>query len=373
VYNASKEARSREERVLSAEDYTEACRRYKDKRTKLQERHHYHALILVTQGYTYDEVGRSLLLTEEAIRQWVMRYESHGLEGRQNPSSWGGEHGQRCLNTEHLAELQQLLQREARPGTQVGSGWTGEAIRQGIRERFGVSYSKSGVRKLLPLIGWSYQRGRKLYVRRRPEEQARFLLETEATLAQYAASGEPVVPLAGDQSKVYLEGPLARRWNPIGQQPLVADGARSKKAENIYGAIHLGTGEEVSSFVIDWQDSEATRRWLELILEDHPHGQSLWWLDQAPHHTSDEVEEWLAAHPRLTVIHFPAYTPEENPKEPTWKALKEEVSHHYWHETFADLSRAIDTYYQTVKTHTVNFLKKFGYGWSAGRLYALAS
>jgi transposase len=108
-------------------------------------------------------------------------------------------------------------------------------------------------------------------------------------------------------------------------------------------------------------------------LEDHPHGQILLWLDQAPHHTSEEVEEWLAVHPRLPVIHFPSYTPEENPKETTWKALKEEVSPHHWHETVADLSVAIDTYYHTVKTHTVNFLKKFGYGWEAGRLYALAT
>lgn len=359
--------------MLNAEDYTEACRRYKDKRTQLHERQRYHALILVTQGYKYDEISRILLLTEEAIRQWVSRYESHGLEGLRNHPCWGGEHGQRCLNTEQLVELQHFLQHEAMPGTQGGSGWTGKAIRQVIRERFAVSYSKSGVRKLLHLMGWSYQRGRKLYVRRRPEEQARFVLETEEALAQYAASGEPVVPLAGDQSKVYLEGTLARRWNPIGQQPLVADGARSKKAENIYGAIHLGTGEEVSSFVIDWQDSEATIRWLELILDDHPHGQILLWLDQAPHHTSDDVEEWLAAHPRLTVIHFPAYTPEENPKESTWKALKEEVSHHHWHATLADLRQAIDRYYHTVKTHTVNFLERFGYSWEAGRLSALTS
>lgn len=357
--------------MLSEEDYIEACRRYKDKRTKFHERQRYHALILATQGYSYPEISRILLLTEETIRQWAARYEAQGLAGLENHAHWGGEHGQRCLNTEQLEELQQFLQSEAMPGTQVGSGWAGKAIRQLIHERFGQSYSKSGVRKLLHLIGWSYQRGRKLYIRRRPEEQARFVLETEEVLAQYAASGVPVVPLAGDQSKGYVEGTLARRWNPIGQQPLVADGARRKKAENIYGAIHLGTGEEVRSFVIDWQDSEATLRWLELILEDHPRGQILLWLDQASHHTSEDVEEWLAAHPRLQVIHFPAYTPEENPQEATWKALKEEVSHHHWHETLADLSQAINTYYQTVKQHTVNFLKKFGYGWSAGKLYAL--
>jgi transposase len=232
--------------VLTEDDYTEACRRYKDKRPKFQERQRSHALILITQGYSYAEIGRILLLTEEAVRQWGERSESQGLAGLQHPPQWGGEHGQRCVSTEQLEELKQILQREARPGTQVGSGWTGRALRQLSRERCGACSSKSGVRKLLPLRGWSSQRGRKLSLRRRPEEPARLVLETEEALAQYAASGEPVVPLAGDQSKGYLEGTLARRWNPIGPQPLVAEGARSKKAENIYGAIPLGTSEEVS-------------------------------------------------------------------------------------------------------------------------------
>jgi transposase len=197
-------------------------------------------------------------------------------------------------------------------------------------------------------------------------------LETEEVLAKYAASGERVVPLAGDQSKVYLEATLSRRWNPLGHQPLVADGAREKEAENIYGAIHLGTGEETSTFCIDWQDSAATIRWLELLMVEHSRGQILLWIDGASHHTSEEVAEWLEAHRRLTVIHFPAYEPEENPTEATWKALKEEVSHHCWPETMAELKAAINDYYQQARRHTVSFLKRFGYGWSKGRLYALS-
>jgi transposase len=95
------------------------------------------------------------------------------------------------------------------------------------------------------------------------------------------------------------------------------------------------------------------------------------WIDSASHHTSEEVEEWLEAHPRIRVIHFPAYTPEENPKEGTWKAMKEEVSHHQWHEEITDLRKAVNEYYRTTKRHTVNFLAKFGYGWKDGRLYVL--
>ncbi|NOT57660.1 MAG: hypothetical protein HOP18_23900 [Deltaproteobacteria bacterium] len=186
-----------------------------------------------------------------------------------------------------------------------------------------------------------------------------------------ARTGQKVIPLASDPSKVYLEGTLGWRWNPIGQQPVVADGARQKQAENLYGAVHLGTGAEVAPFAIDWQDSDATLCWYDLLLTECPQGQILLWQDQAPHHTSEEVEDWLATQPRITVIAFPKYTPEENPKEATWKDLKEEVSHHHWHETMTELRTAIDGYYQAGKNHVVTFLQKFGYRWSNGILEPL--
>jgi transposase len=195
-------------------------------------------------------------------------------------------------------------------------------------------------------LNWSFQRGRKLYIKRSQVEQRRFEFETAEVLADLFLSGEKVIPPAGDQSKIYLEGTIARRWNPAGKPALIADGAHGKAAENIYGAVHLGTGEEVAPFVIDWQDSDATICWLEQVLEACPRGKIVLWIDKAPHQTSEEVDEWLEAHHRMQVIHFPAYTPEENPKEATWKTLKEEVSHHHWHESKEELSRAIDGFYQ---------------------------
>jgi len=267
--------------------------------------------------------------------------------------------------------LQTILRTEAMPGTGVGSGWTAKAVRDGIEERFEVAYRRCGLRKLRHHMGWSYQRGRKLFILRRPEEPARYAAETAAMLAELADSGRRVLPLAGDESQVYLEGTMARRWSPVRPPPLIPDGRRSKPSENIYGAVHLGTGEEVTPFVIDGQDSDATIRWFEMWLEEHPRVLIVLWLDGAGHPTGEAVEEWLEEHPRLRVIHFPAYTPEENPQEPAWKPLKDEISHHRGHATVADLSKAIDEYYQKGKRHIVNFLEKFGYVWKEGRIYPL--
>jgi transposase len=151
----------------------------------------------------------------------------------------------------------------------------------------------------------------------------------------------------------------------------VADAARRRYAENIYGAVHLGTGAEVAPFLIDFQDADATLRWFELLLEGCPRGSIVMWLDSAPHLVRGEVEEWLAQQARIRVIHFPHYTPEENPKEATWKELKQEASAHRWHPAKESLSEAIDHFYQSAKHHTVNFLQRFGYIWEKGRIYPL--
>lgn len=202
-----------------------------------------------------------LSVDDRTISRWVQQYETDGLAGLQNDPNWGGAHGQSELQEGQVTALKQLLRETAMPGTARGSGWTNKAVRQLVWEHFQVKYSPSGLRKLFARLGWSYQCGRKLYHRRTAEDQARYESETRAALARYAQSGQRVVPLARDQSKVYLAGTLGRRWNPVGEQPRVPDGARSKRAENLYGAVHLGTGAEVAPFAIDWQDSAATICW----------------------------------------------------------------------------------------------------------------
>jgi transposase len=196
-------------------------------------------------------------------------------------------------------------------------------------------------------------------------------METSEILEEFARTGCRIVPLAGDQTRVYLEGSVGKRYSRRGHQPRVADGARRKYAENIYGAVHLGTGEEVAPFSIDFQDADATIRWMESVLEECPRGKIVVWLDSAPHLVHEEVEEWLDRQKRIGVIRFPRYTPEENPKEGTWKAMKQEASAHRWHPTKESLSEAIDKFYQRAKRHTVNFLQRFGYVWEKGRIHPL--
>jgi len=346
-------------------------RRFKHKKTKAHERLRYHALLLVTDGYSFQQTAAVLFVDPESVSRWVTIYQRDGLDGLKNNPLWGGERGQRWLTQAQLTRLGTLLDTEAMPGTEAGSGWTVRAVIELVAERFNVRYSQRGCRKILCALNFSCQRGRPFYNRRTLADQARFEGETLAVLEEFAASGQRLIPLAGDQTRVYLEGTVGKRWSRRGQQPRVSDGSRRKYAENIYGALHLGTGEEVAPFAIDFQDADATIRWLEMVLAENRRGTIVCWLDSAPHLVHEDVEEWLEQQRRIRVIRFPRYTPEENPKERTWKALKQEASAHRWHPSKQSLSDAIDQFYQTVKRHTVNFLQRFGYTWRQGRLQPL--
>ena len=357
--------------MLSKDDRLEAMRRFKHKKTKAHERTRYHALLLVTNGYSFQQTAAVLFVDPESVSRWAGIYQRDGLDGLKNHPHWGGERGQRRLTTEQLTQTGTLLDEEAMPGTEVGGGWTLRAIIALVEERFAVSLSQRGMRKILRLLNFSSQRGRPFDNRRTPEDQARFERETLEVLEEFARSGQRMIPLAGDQTRVYLEGTVGKRWSRRGHQPQAPSASRRKYAENIYGAVHLGTGAEVAPFSIDFQDADATIRWFELVREQESRGKIVLWLDSAPHLVHEEVEEWLARQGRIRVLRFPHYTPEENPKEGTWKALKEEASVHRWHPTKESLSRAIDGFYQTAKEHTVNFLQRFGYVWQSGRIYPL--
>src|SRR5204863_9565999 len=123
-------------------------RRFKHKKTKAHERLRYHALLLVTDGYSFQQTAAVLFVDPESVSRWVAIYQRDGLDGLKNNALWGGERGQRWLTQEQLTQLGTLLDSEAMPGTEAGSGWRVRAIMQLVQERFSVSYSQRGIRKL---------------------------------------------------------------------------------------------------------------------------------------------------------------------------------------------------------------------------------
>ncbi len=132
----------------------------------------------------------------------------------------------------------------------------------------------------------------------------------------------------------------------------------------------MGTGEEFT-IPTDWQDSEWTIVYLEALDKAYPEGWILWIWDNAPHHTSAAVADWLKAHPRFIVIPLPPYSPDLNPKENTWPVMREDLTHNHWYDSIQDLIDTVCDYYKKGTQRTVHFLEKFGFRWVEGLIKPL--
>lgn len=106
--------------MLKDTDFEEAVRRFKSSHINWHERQRYHALLLVTKGYSYREIGEILFIDEETVSRWVSQYHLSGLDRLKNDPNWGGNHGQRALSERELEELKKNIKRDSNAGEQTG-------------------------------------------------------------------------------------------------------------------------------------------------------------------------------------------------------------------------------------------------------------
>ena len=164
--------------------------------------------------------------------------------------------------------------------------------------------------------------------------------------------------LAGDEAGLYLQATTCYVWSPIGQTPMVrADPGRAKT--NFYGALNLHTGQEVA-MRSDLMNAEISAQYLEMILETNPDVAIILFWDRAPWHRGQPIDRVLEEHPRLEIIFFPPGSPDLNPQEQVWKAVRKEVSHNHLEARLPELA---DRFLNQLNSSTFksSFLDRYGY------------
>jgi transposase len=164
--------------------------------------------------------------------------------------------------------------------------------------------------------------------------------------------------LAGDEAGLYLQATTCHAWSPTGQTPVVrADPGRAKT--NFYGALNLQTGQEIA-MRSDIMNADVSAQHLEFILDTNPDTPILLFWDRAPWHRGKPIDKVLEEHPRLEIIFFPTASPDLNPQEHVWKAVRKEVSHNHLE---ARLPKLADRFLNNLNSTTFksSFLEKYGY------------
>lgn len=114
-------------------------------------------------------------------------------------------------------------------------------------------------------------------------------------------------------------------WYFKGQEPII-EAKRKGESINFYGALNIKTGKEIA-ISTERQNSENTIKFLKRLINIYLSKRILLIWDNASWHKSKKVRRFLTTTKQIELFNFPPYTPELNPEEQIWKALRQNITH----------------------------------------------
>jgi hypothetical protein len=160
-----------------------------------------------------------------------------------------------------------------------------------------------------------------------------------------------------DEGRFGLLGTPRRCWAPRGVRPIV--GARlERKYLYAFAAVspHDGT---LDSLILPWVNAETMSWFLAEVAKRHPDEFIVMVMDQAGWHIAGELK--VPANIRLVLL--PPYSPELNPAEHLWEALREDW---FANTVFPDLDAvqdALETGLVTLESDPNRVRRMTGFDW----------
>ena len=110
----------------------------------------------------------------------------------------------------------------------------------------------------------------------------------------------------------------------------------------------------------DLMNAEVSAQHLEILLGAYLEVPIVLFWDRAPWHRGKPIDKVLEENPRLEIIFFPTASPDLNPQEHVWKAVRKAVSHNHLEARLPELANRFLNKLNT-STFKSPFLDKYGY------------
>lgn len=286
------------------------------------------AILLRSEGWTVPQISQALRLHQSTIIRHIEEYKS----GKLNNESGG--------SSSHLTEEQsQELIVHLEENTYAHN----HQIVLYIKERFGVTYTVSGLHKWLHRNGFSYKKAKGLPHKADAELQKQFITKYNE-LKQEVSEKEPILFM--DAVHPTQATKLAYGWIRTGKMKHVGTTA-SRTRLNIVGAIQLGHISEAITSQYETINAQSIMSFMDKIREKYGTKTVHLILDQSGYNKSLLLPEHAAK--RNIKLHFlPPYSPNLNPIERLWKVMNEKVRNNRFFKGAKDFKDAINHFFDDI-------------------------
>lgn len=131
-----------------------------------------------------------------------------------------------------------------------------------------------------------------------------------------------------DEASFYRQPSQGWLWSWAGRlQPHLAWSHRSNTLVRVTGVLDAVSGENLTLQAAKIR-VPCLLRFYQQVLDHYPQALLIYLIqDNWPNHKHAQVQEFLAAHPRLQVLFLPTYAPKLNPIEKLWRWVRQTLCH----------------------------------------------
>lgn len=287
------------------------------------------AILLYDEGWSFQEIAKVLLITDESVRNHIEEYKS--LKKLQ-PENGG--------STEKLSQKQSLqLETHLENHTYLYV----KDIVSYVEIAFGVFYTVSGMRNWLQRHHFSYKKPAVVPGKVNEEQQKKWIAKYEKLKAT----------LSKDEVMCFIDG-VHPTHNVQSTYGWIRKGIRKEIPSNT-GRSRLnlsGIIDMINYTVIVQEDevlnSKSTISFFQKIEDHYLKKKKIHiFCDNARYYRNKAVRKYLET--SRIVLHFlPPYSPNLNPIERLWKWMKERVLYNTYYEGFEEFKMSIMGFFSTL-------------------------
>lgn len=297
-------------------------------------------LLMLDGGFSVSQVVFSLGIDQTTVNRYIVIYKNEGLD-KYLTLNYEGYSGK-------LTEAQTaVLDKELQDYVYINTS----EIAAFIKNEFDISFTPSGLSKLLHRLGFSYKKTKQEPCNADTAKQSAFLAQMTAILDKIEEEPTESVAYFLDAVHPQHNTKAAYAWIKKGQECAMPANSGRKRV-NINGALNA---HDVTDVVIDEADTinqESVKRLITKLIHNNPHKQIYLFHDNARYYYAKDLRIWINDnYPNVTQVFLPPYSPNLNLIERLWRFMRKKVINYDFYPNFKEFKEKIIHFFEYIKQY----------------------
>jgi putative transposase len=303
-----------------------------------------HVLLLCAAKRTPSEIAACLFCSRSSVYRIVAAYRA-GTLGlvRDRDGTIGPPIRTTVLTPSLQRSLLALLKAAPRAYGWCRTRWSCATLAGTLRTKRALTVSAETVRRWLHEVGWAWKRAKLVAKDNDPQRVDR--LARIRWVFEHLQRWEALV--FADELDIHLLPKVGYAWMPKGAQVTVMTPGQNEK-HYLAGALDLATGTLIHCLGAR-KTNALFRALLEQLESTYPAAQYQRLsvvVDNYKIHKAQAVVQWLASHPRVTLLFLPTYCPRANPIERAFGDVHDKCTRNHTRKRLTTLVKDVQRHVQ---------------------------